>query len=197
MYDPAAKRTIKSNGKRIVELRRSLGLTQEQLASKARLEKRTISGAENGREKYLSTMLQIATALSVNLEEIILLGPSSETTLDADACVPRTPPTAFSADDGSVEVIWPYIEAYFMYELGLIDRETENRLEAAQPRWREIIADLLGVDGGTVRKYLPPLAPSIEQRQGICRLWMETAMSIGQNKGWAIPCDILERYGQE
>jgi transcriptional regulator with XRE-family HTH domain len=197
MYDPAAKRTIKSNGKRIVELRRSLGLTQEQLARKAQLEKRTISGAENGKEKYLSTMLQIATALSVGLEDITLVGSSSGTTLEADACVPPTLPTDFSADDRSVEVIWPYIEAYFMYELGLIDPETENRLEVAQPRWRAIIADLLGVNGGTVRKYLPPLAPSIEQRLGICRLWMETAMSIGQNKGWAVPCDLLERCGQK
>ncbi len=59
-------------GKRIAELRRSHGFTQEQLAEKVRVSVLTIAGIEQGRRwARLSTLHKIAKALSVPVDELL------------------------------------------------------------------------------------------------------------------------------
>ncbi len=171
------------------------GWTQEELARRAGLEsKRTISSAERGKEKYLGTMLQIANALSVDVADITITESLSGGRAEGETNFDLPPASDASVHDELLERIWPYIESYFLYELSLIDRETATQMDTRQPQWRKLVAGLLGVDGETVRKYLPAFDATIDDRQRICQLWMENALSIGQSKNWPIPPRILEKY---
>lgn len=59
-------------GKRVAELRRKRGLTQEQLAEKAGLAQRTIASIEQGqRWARLSTLHKLAKALGVHRNELL------------------------------------------------------------------------------------------------------------------------------
>jgi transcriptional regulator with XRE-family HTH domain len=62
-------------GRRIAEQRRSMGLTQEQLAERASVNVKTIQGAEQGRsEPELRTMRKIAKVLGTPLDTLMGTG---------------------------------------------------------------------------------------------------------------------------
>ena len=60
------------HGTRIRRLRKTLGLTQEGLASNANCDVKTVRNAEAGRRLDLSTLNRIAAALSVEVGELLL-----------------------------------------------------------------------------------------------------------------------------
>jgi transcriptional regulator with XRE-family HTH domain len=63
----------KEIGKRIVKLRKKLGMTQEDLAGEAELDRSYLSEIENGHKKLsVETLTRIATALKVKAS--VLLG---------------------------------------------------------------------------------------------------------------------------
>ena len=79
MDDPAAKRTIRPNGPRIVELIRARGWSQEKLMREAGIQsKKTISTAEQSRPIYLHTLRLLATALDVDVVTLLPQAPSRE-----------------------------------------------------------------------------------------------------------------------
>jgi transcriptional regulator with XRE-family HTH domain len=65
------KRLVWPDGARIVQLRRSLGLSQNLLTEKTKQSKRTIERAEAGRLVYVSTIGYIAVALGVSPSELM------------------------------------------------------------------------------------------------------------------------------
>lgn len=61
--------TLKELGRRIAELRESRSITQEKLAEMIGVQKRWISRVENGWSTTMKTLIKIANALNINLEE--------------------------------------------------------------------------------------------------------------------------------
>lgn len=71
------------NGRRLVELRKSRGLTQEQLAAHADCDVKTIRAAEHSHRVDLQTASSLAATLGVPLGEVVL--PSATTPADEEA----------------------------------------------------------------------------------------------------------------
>ncbi|MFH1563707.1 MAG: helix-turn-helix transcriptional regulator [Nitrospirota bacterium] len=72
-------------GKRIREIRKNLGLTQEQVAEKAGMDFTSIGAAERGvRGLSLKSLYRIAQALEVPIEEIVCLPKKEEKDLTID-----------------------------------------------------------------------------------------------------------------
>lgn len=61
------------NGKRIAEMRKLQGLSQEELAEKAKVSRSIISFLETGKEKdvKLYTLIRIANALDCKVEDFL------------------------------------------------------------------------------------------------------------------------------
>ena len=74
------KRNARELGRKLAVQRRAAGLTQEQLAERARLNVKTIQGIEQGRtEPELATMTAIAKALGASLDSLVpSAAPSAE-----------------------------------------------------------------------------------------------------------------------
>ncbi len=60
-----------TNGEKIISSRKSLGLTQEQLAAKADIDVKTIRNAESGKRLDLSTIQRVARCLLIPWEELL------------------------------------------------------------------------------------------------------------------------------
>ena len=77
---------MKSIGRRIAEVRKAKGLTQERLAELVELEPTTVSRQETGhRAISLSTLARIAGVLGVGVGDLLdSVRPLPEPTLDAD-----------------------------------------------------------------------------------------------------------------
>lgn len=59
-------------GQRLRDLRKAAGLTQEQLAMKAGLERAYVSSAETGRRNAtLTTLYQLASALGIDVSDLV------------------------------------------------------------------------------------------------------------------------------
>lgn len=70
MNDPSEAKLLKAFGKRVAEVRRSRGLTQEQLAEKANVTTLSMSFIEQGRRwPRLATLQKLAKCLGVPVAE--------------------------------------------------------------------------------------------------------------------------------
>lgn len=86
-------RGVAAKGNRIAELRRSLGLTQEQLARRADCDEKTVRAAEHSRPIDVATLQRLAAALGVTHSEIAV--PAEKELLNANK-----------------RAVWRYIEAF-------------------------------------------------------------------------------------
>ncbi|MBL8295379.1 MAG: SUMF1/EgtB/PvdO family nonheme iron enzyme [Bryobacterales bacterium] len=66
--------SVLPDGAKVRSLRTMRGYTQEQLAEKAHIEKRTVESLEAGRPKYRSTLAAIARALGVDVCSLVQMG---------------------------------------------------------------------------------------------------------------------------
>lgn len=74
---------IKDSGKRLKELRKQKGYTQEGFAHKIRISHRTYSGIESGAHSTsIDTFVEIAQVLDTSLDYIILGKENSELEID-------------------------------------------------------------------------------------------------------------------
>jgi HTH-type transcriptional regulator, cell division transcriptional repressor len=72
MSDPAESKQLKTFGKRVADIRRTRGLTQEQLAEKANITPLSIAFIEQGRRwPRLSTLNKLAKCLDVSPSEFL------------------------------------------------------------------------------------------------------------------------------
>ena len=72
MSDPAESKLLKTFGKRVADIRRTRGLTQEQLAEKANITPLSIAFIEQGRRwPRLSTLNKLAKCLDVSASEFL------------------------------------------------------------------------------------------------------------------------------
>lgn len=61
---------FKAFGKRLREIRLSMGLSQEELSGRAELDRTYVSGCERGkRNPSIKTIIKLANALEVNLKD--------------------------------------------------------------------------------------------------------------------------------
>ena len=71
MNDPKEAKYLKAFGKRVAEIRRSKGLTQDQLAERANITSLSISYIEQGRRwPRLVTLQKLAKCLGVPIAEL-------------------------------------------------------------------------------------------------------------------------------
>jgi len=72
MKPPVELKNLKILGKRIAELRKQQGLTQEQLAEKAGMAAHSLAYIEQGLRfpRYLTTFQKIAKAMNVSVHEL-------------------------------------------------------------------------------------------------------------------------------
>jgi DNA-binding XRE family transcriptional regulator len=65
-------------GRQVQELRGARGWTQQQLADEAGLDRTYISGLERGKQNpTIGALLRVATALSVPLDRLVVMGPAA------------------------------------------------------------------------------------------------------------------------
>ena len=76
MKYPDEKEVFEKFGKRIVELRKQYKLSQSALAGKAEIEKSSVQRLEKGSNVTLKTMIQLANAFDISLNELLSLAPS-------------------------------------------------------------------------------------------------------------------------
>lgn len=78
-------------GKRIIELRKSVGLSQSELANIAGMEKSNLSVIENGKSNpQVLTLVRLASAMGVNLKDIADIDFTYNTFLESKAeYIPR------------------------------------------------------------------------------------------------------------
>ena len=70
MNDPKESKYLKAFGKRVAEVRRARGLTQEELAAKADITPLSIGFIEQGRRwPRIATLQKLATCLDVSVAE--------------------------------------------------------------------------------------------------------------------------------
>ena len=87
MSTETRKRTVRPVGDTVVNLRMRQGLTQGQLARRARISKRTIERVEGSFEVFPSSIGRVADALGVSLEELVTDEPSpSPESTSAEKC---------------------------------------------------------------------------------------------------------------
>jgi transcriptional regulator with XRE-family HTH domain len=71
MNDPKESKYLKAFGKRLAEVRRSRGYTQEQLAEKANITTLSLGYIEQGRRwPRIATLQKLARYLDVNIAEL-------------------------------------------------------------------------------------------------------------------------------
>lgn len=101
--------TKKLLGKRIKELRKSIGLTQEQLAELIDIETGSLSGIESGRHyPSLPTLVKIANKLNVKINALFNFTPVVSTS-EMKNCIVQN---IDRLDDKTIAFIYKFFENY-------------------------------------------------------------------------------------